>query len=73
MPIAWAVVVSAVIFGCAHLPDFKFAWYPVPALVLLGLLLAWLRVRTGSIWPPITAHATNNFIAALAWFLAAHH
>ncbi|HEX7325569.1 MAG TPA: CPBP family intramembrane glutamic endopeptidase [Rhodanobacteraceae bacterium] len=73
MPIAWAVVVSAVIFGCAHLPDFKFAWYPIPALFLLGLLLAWLRVRTGSIWPSITAHATNNFIAALAWFLAAHH
>ncbi|MGH8183578.1 MAG: lysostaphin resistance A-like protein, partial [Rhodanobacteraceae bacterium] len=32
--IGWAIVASAVIFGCAHLPDFKFAWYPVPSLIL---------------------------------------
>ncbi|TAN04568.1 MAG: CPBP family intramembrane metalloprotease [Rhodanobacteraceae bacterium] len=73
MHVGWAIVISAVIFGCAHLPDFKFAWYPVPALVLLGLALAWLRVRTRSLWPSITLHATNNFVAVLAWFLVAHH
>jgi membrane protease YdiL (CAAX protease family) len=65
-----AIAVSALIFGCAHLPDFKFAWYPVPALVLLGLVLAWLRVRTRSLWPSITLHAANNFFAILAWFVA---
>lgn len=69
MRIGWAIVVSAVIFGCVHLPDFKFAWYPVPALILLGLVLAWLRVRTRSLWPSITLHATNNFVAAIAWLL----
>lgn len=73
MPIGWAMLVSAVVFGCVHLPDFKFAWYPVPALILLGLVAAWLRVRTRSLWPSITLHATNNFIAALAWFVATHH
>ena len=70
MPVAWAIVASAIVFGCVHLPDFKFAWYPVPALVLLGLALAWLRVRSGSLWPSITLHATNNFFAMLAWFVA---
>lgn len=73
MPIGWAMLASAVVFGCVHLPDFKFAWYPVPALIILGLVSAWLRVRTRSLWPSITLHATNNFIAALAWFVAAHH
>jgi membrane protease YdiL (CAAX protease family) len=69
MPVGWAIVVSAVVFGCVHLPDFKFSWYPVPALVLLGLALGWIRVRSGSLWPSITLHATNNFFAMLAWFL----
>ena len=73
MPIGWAMLGSAVVFGCVHLPDFKFAWYPVPALVILGLASAWLRVRTRSLWPSITLHATNNCIAAVAWFLVAHH
>ena len=73
MPIGWAMLASAIVFGCVHLPDFRFAWYPVPALVLLGLVAAWLRVRTRSLWPSITLHATNNFIAALAWFVVAHH
>lgn len=73
MPIGWAMLASAVVFGCVHLPDFKFAWYPVPALIILGLVSAWLRVRTRSLWPSITLHTTNNFIAALAWFMAARH
>jgi membrane protease YdiL (CAAX protease family) len=73
MPIGWAMLGSAIVFGCVHLPDFKFAWYPVPALVILGLASAWLRVRTRSLWPSITLHATNNFIAAIAWFVAASH
>jgi hypothetical protein len=73
MPIGWAMLASAVVFGCVHLPDFKFAWYPVPALVILGLVSAWLRVRTRSLWPSITLHATNNFIAVLGWFLVTHH
>lgn len=73
MRVGWAIVASAIIFGCVHLPDFKFAWYPVPALVLLGLALAWLRVRTRSLWPSITLHATNNFMAVLGWFLVTHH
>src|SRR6185437_16731379 len=36
MPIGWAMLASAIVFGCVHLPDFKFAWYPVPALIILG-------------------------------------
>ena len=71
MPIGWAMLLSAIVFGCVHLPDFKFAWYPVPALIILGLASAWLRVRTRSLWPSITLHATNNFIAAIAWFVVA--
>lgn len=68
MPTWLAAVLSAMIFGCVHLPDFKFAWYPIPALALVGLALAWMRLKSGSLWPAITLHATNNFVAVLGWF-----
>ncbi len=73
MPVGWAMLASAVVFGCVHLPDFKFAWYPVPTLVMLGLASAWLRVHSRSLWPSVTLHATNNCIAAAAWFFVALH
>ncbi len=70
LPVVPAVLASAVVFGLVHLPDFKFAWYPVPTLVLLGVLLAWLRLRSGSLWTSVTAHVAFNAIAIAGWFLA---
>lgn len=72
MHVGLAVVLSALIFGCVHLPDFNFAWYPIPTLVLFGVLLAWLRLKSRSLWPSFLAHATNNFIAVIGWFLVMH-
>ncbi len=34
-------------------------------LFVLGLILGWLRVRTGSIWPAVIVHAVNNGLASL--------
>lgn len=72
MPVWAAVTVSALVFGAAHLPDFGLAWYPVPTLVLLGLVLGWLRVHSHSLWTSMVMHASNNFFAAMAWFVVAH-
>jgi membrane protease YdiL (CAAX protease family) len=66
----WAIVLSAVAFGTVHLPDLAWLWYAVPNLVLVGLFCAWLRVRSGSLWPAFVAHATNNALATIAWFTA---
>lgn len=72
MPAMWAVLATAVIFGCAHLPDFKFAWYAIPSLVIVGLALGWMRLYARSLWPAVVLHAANNAIAVFAWFLIAH-
>jgi hypothetical protein len=32
----------------------------------LSIILAWLRFRSGSIWPTVLAHAVGNQAAALA-------
>ncbi|HVI54237.1 MAG TPA: CPBP family intramembrane glutamic endopeptidase [Luteibacter sp.] len=66
----WAIAISAIVFGAVHLPDLDWLWYAVPNLILVGVFCAWLRVRSGSIWPGFVAHAANNALAAAGWFMA---
>lgn len=70
MHTGWAVAVSSLLFACVHLPDLGFLWYAVPNLALLGAVLAWLRLRSGSLWPAVVAHGMNNLLAVAAWFVA---
>jgi len=60
----WAALISAGIFGIAHLQLDVF----VP-LAALGFFLAWSYRRTGSLWAPIAMHVVFNAIAVLAWAL----
>lgn len=66
----WAIAISAIVFGTVHLPDLGWLWYAVPNLILVGVFCAWLRVRSGSIWPAFVTHAANNALATIAWFTA---
>lgn len=62
-----AAIISAVVFGVAHGINVVF-----PAAIVLGLLNAYVYEKSGSIWPSVVAHATNNvFIFVLARVLAA--
>ena len=67
-----AAVLSSVVFALAHLPGLNWQVFALPALWLLAMALAWLRLRSGSIWPGVVAHATNNALAVAAWFLVAN-
>jgi len=66
----WAVTLSSLLFALVHLPGLQFHLYALPALTLLALTLAWLRLHSGSIWPPVLAHASNNLLAVIVWFVA---
>ena len=58
---AWSVVVlSAIIFSLLHLN-------PAQMLVafIMGLLLGWLYVITGSLWPSLLCHVFNNAVSVL--------
>jgi membrane protease YdiL (CAAX protease family) len=50
-----AILVSALLFGLAHLNIYQFV-----AGALIGLLLGWLYERTRSLWPGILLHAVYN-------------
>lgn len=63
---AWpAILTSAVIFGVAHMiPD------TIPGTATIGILLAWLYERTGSLWIPVVTHVTYNTLLLLILFTA---
>lgn len=60
MPVWAAVLLSALLFGIAHGDIGSFA-----LLFVIGLVLAIVRWRTGSIWPGMALHMANNAIAAI--------
>ncbi|MGK0266725.1 MAG: membrane protease YdiL (CAAX protease family) [Maricaulis sp.] len=65
-PVWLAALVSSILFGIAHI-------LPPQAIsaALMALVLCWLYWRTGSIWPAIAAHVTNNAIGILLGAAAA--
>jgi len=60
----WGAVLSALIFALVHVLTLWQLGVMVP-IFLLGLLLAWLYMRTGSIWPCIFTHFAYNSLALL--------
>ena len=63
--VGWkAIVVSGLTFGVFHMDP-----HHVAGVIPLGLYLAWLSARTGSLWVPITTHIANNAtaLAAAQW------
>lgn len=60
---AW--LVSSILFAVAHIEPAHVA------LVLpIGMLLGWVRMRSGSLWPCIAAHVANNVLVVWWAYLA---
>ncbi|MFC9441990.1 MULTISPECIES: CPBP family intramembrane glutamic endopeptidase [Brevibacterium] len=71
-----ALVIIGVVWGLWHAPlillGYNFArpdllglGLMVVGCVMVGILLGWLRLRTGSVWPAVTAHAALNASAGM--------
>lgn len=58
---AYAIFFSALLFALFHLNPWQF-----PATFMLGLVLGWLRIRTGSILASIMGHAIHNGLVFLS-------
>jgi membrane protease YdiL (CAAX protease family) len=55
-----AVLLTGLLFGAAH-----GLVVALPILVAFGVVNAWLRLRTKSVYPPMLLHGTFNAIAML--------
>lgn len=72
LPFIWAAVISSVVFGAAHLQwgsGESLLWTAAADTFVLAMVLAWMRNRTGSLWPGITLHFIKNSLAFLALFI----
>lgn len=56
-----SIIASAMMFGILHL-----SIPSMPHLVLMGIVLAWLRMRTGSLLPGMIMHFSHNLLVILA-------
>ena len=57
---AWGILLTGVLFGLYHL-----SLAQVVPLAVLGVYLAYLTWRTGSLWPAILVHFANNAFAVV--------
>lgn len=72
--VAFALAVSGVIWGLWHLPLILWGGYATSALPWLsagqfmllvvpgGIFFGWLRLESGSVFPPMLAHAVHNVV-----------
>ena len=60
IPGAGAVIVSAALFAAMHGDAYRFAF-----TFAVGLVFGALRLRTGSLWPPVVAHVALNTLTFL--------
>lgn len=58
-----AIVLTALAFAFGHA-----VLAALPPLVFFGAALAWVRVRSDSVWPAVVAHAFYNGLAVLITF-----
>jgi membrane protease YdiL (CAAX protease family) len=56
-----AMVGTALVFGLAH-----GILVALPVLVAFGFALAWVRLRSDSVWPGVVAHGLFNALAVVA-------
>ncbi len=77
-----ALLVSGAVWGLWHAPlillGYNFGRTDVTGVLLMvggcvawGVLLGWLRLRSGSLWPAVVGHGSLNAVGGLAVLLAA--
>jgi membrane protease YdiL (CAAX protease family) len=62
MPAAWAVVLTAVVFGVMHMANRSFNVLALVNVILLGIVLGLVRLRGKNLWGPIGLHFLWNFM-----------
>ena len=65
------ILITGVLFGALHAPEYKFVWQYAAAVSFVGVVLGIVRYRTGSIIPSTVMHACYNAVAAVNIFF--HH
>jgi hypothetical protein len=65
-----AAVLTTLMFTGLHFTQTGTYWPAVEGIFICGMALAWLRERTGSLWPSVAFHMGFNSTPFLAWVIA---
>jgi uncharacterized protein len=60
------ILITALVFGLLHAPEYAWAWQYVVAVSLAGAVFGWVRARTNSIIPSTLMHACYNLVFVIA-------
>jgi CAAX protease family protein len=73
--VAAGVILTAVLFGGLHAPEYSWAWQYALAVSIAGTVFGWVRARTQSIIPSTVMHGGYNlvFIVALIFMKYGPH
>jgi uncharacterized protein len=62
------ILITAIVFGLLHAPEYSLAWQYAVAVSIVGVVLGWVRSASNSIIPSTVMHGAYNavFVIALA-------
>ncbi len=66
------ILLTALLFGSMHAPEYAWAWQYVAAVSLVGVVLGWIRERADSIIPSTVMHGSYNAIFVIALAVTKH-
>jgi membrane protease YdiL (CAAX protease family) len=66
---AAGIIVTGILFGCLHAPEYSWSWRHVLLVALAGCVFGWVRHQTGSTVAATYMHSTYN-LTQFAAFVA---
>ncbi len=66
------ILITSLVFGSLHAPEYAWAWQYVVAVSLAGVVFGWVRARMNSIVPSTVMHACYNLVFVIALVVSKH-
>lgn len=60
------ILITSVLFGSLHAPEYSWAWQYVAAISAAGAVFGWVRARANSIIPSTVMHGCFNAVSVIA-------
>jgi hypothetical protein len=66
------ILMTALIFGGLHAPEYSWAWQYASAVAFAGAVFGWVRYRANSIIPSTIMHGCYNSVFLIAFLVSKH-
>lgn len=70
--VAAGILITALIFGGLHAPEYSWAWQYASAVAFAGAVFGWVRYRANSIIPSTIMHGCYNSVFLIAFLVSKH-